>query len=65
MGGMRMDREHEEKVKEAIMQASPDGRISCPVAREIAEEHGVPVSEVGRLINELGVKIYACELGCF
>lgn len=60
-----MDKQLEEKVREAIVEVSPDKRISCPVARQIAEEYGVPVGEVGRLINELGIKIYACELGCF
>lgn len=45
--------------------ASRDGRISCTVARRVAEEMGVPVRRVGEAADELGIKIYACELGCF
>lgn len=62
---MEITKELEEKVKKAILEASPDGRIPCTVARKIAEQHGVSVRFVGNKINELGVKIYACELGCF
>lgn len=62
---MEIGREVEERVKQAILEASKDGRIPCPVARKIAEEHGVPVRFVGNKINELRIKIYACELGCF
>lgn len=45
--------------------ASRDGKISCTVARRLAEEMGVPVRQVGEAADELGIKIYACELGCF
>lgn len=45
--------------------ASRDGKISCTVARRLAEEMGVPVRQVGEVADELGIKIYACELGCF
>lgn len=62
---MEVSREVESKVREAILQAAPDRRISCPRARKIAEEYGVPVRYVGNLINELRIKIYGCELGCF
>jgi hypothetical protein len=62
---MKLSGEIEAKVKEAILLASTDKRISCSKARKIAKDFGVPVRYVGDLINELGIKIYACELGCF
>lgn len=62
---MEISREVENKLREAILQAAPNKRISCSRARRIAEEYGVPVRYVGDLINELRIKIYGCELGCF
>ncbi len=50
---------------EKVEGASRDGKISCTVARRLAEEMGVPVRRIGEAADELGVKIYACELGCF
>ena len=55
----------DEKIKEKIMEASKAGKISCTAAHKVAEELGVPVRKVGTLINELNLKIVACELGCF
>ncbi len=50
---------------DAIRDASPDNQISCTKARELSERFGIPLSEIGRLANELKIKIIACELGCF
>ncbi len=54
-----------EKVVERIKEVSKNGKISCRAAHKVARELNVPVREVGRLINELKLKIVACELGCF
>ncbi|MCL5291959.1 MAG: hypothetical protein M1548_05440 [Actinobacteria bacterium] len=48
-----------------IKEASIEKRISCSVARRIAEELKVPMKKAGEAADELGIKIYACELGCF
>ena len=53
------------EVKEAIELAAKDGRLTCHDARQLAERLGVDYRKVGRACNELGVKIKACELGCF
>lgn len=50
---------------EAVREASLDNQISCTKARELSERFGVPLLEIGRLANELKIKIIACELGCF
>lgn len=55
----------EEKVKEELRKQSNEGRITCQEARKIAEDLGVPYSQVGRAANELRIKIKDCELGCF
>jgi putative methionine-R-sulfoxide reductase with GAF domain len=55
----------DEKIKVKIQEVSKNGKISCTAAHKVAKELEVPVRKVGKLINELNLKIIACELGCF
>jgi hypothetical protein len=54
-----------EELLEKVKAAAKDNRISCTVARKMGEELGVPLHRVGEACDELGIKIHACELGCF
>lgn len=54
-----------EKLREEIIKKAVDGKIPCAVARKIAEDLGIPYSDVGAAADELGVKIKNCQLGCF
>ena len=40
-------------------------KLPCADARKIAEDLGIPYSEVGAAADELRVKIKSCQLGCF
>ncbi len=40
-------------------------RLPCAEAFKVARDLEVPVAEVGRACNELGIKIVHCQLGCF
>ncbi|MEW6522275.1 MAG: hypothetical protein AB1445_01675 [Bacillota bacterium] len=42
-----------------------DGKIACAVLLALAVQLDVPPLELGRLADELGLKICACQLGCF
>jgi hypothetical protein len=55
----------EAQLREIIMSKQSDGRISCRAAMAIAAEAGVPSSTIGRLLDELDIKIHSCQLGCF
>ena len=48
-----------------IMERCPNMKISCLDARQLAEELQIDTRELGRICDEAGVKITACELGCF
>ncbi len=54
-----------EALKKALNERAPDGRISCQEARQVAEDMDLEYSEVGQACNDLGIKIHACQLGCF
>lgn len=55
----------EEKIREAILKIAKTGRISCTEARKLARDLQVNPKEIGVACNELKIKIYSCELGCF
>ncbi len=42
-----------------------NNKISCSVARQIAETLGLRYRDVGEMADALGIKIVNCELGCF
>jgi hypothetical protein len=46
-------------------RAGAEKRLPCAEAFKVARDVGVPVVEVGRACNELGIKIVHCQLGCF
>ncbi len=52
-------------IRELIMKKQSDQRISCETAMEVAEEAGVPTSQIGQLLDEMKIKIHSCQLGCF
>lgn len=57
--------EKAEKIRLSLRETSVEGKISCHLAKKIAEELSVPYREVGKVADEVSIKITDCELGCF
>jgi hypothetical protein len=57
-----MDRE---KLEPVIREKSKDGKIPCAVCFKIAEDFGISRKEMGKILNEMKLKISQCQLGCF
>jgi LAO/AO transport system kinase len=55
----------QKKIKELLKQKSTEGCITCSDARKIAEDLGIAYIEVGKIANNLKIKIKDCKLGCF
>lgn len=55
----------QEQLREAIRQRAAGGKVSCKAMLELAAETETPPKEIGRLCDELSIKITACQLGCF
>jgi len=53
------------ELKNLIKEKEVDGRISCKVACELADRTGTPRREIGRILDEMKIKIHSCQLGCF
>ena len=54
-----------DKVIEAVKQRAKEDRIPCAVCFQIAEEYAIPKRELGKLLNELGIKVVQCQMGLF
>ena len=54
-----------DQVIEAIKKKAKEDRIPCAVCFQIAEEYGIPKRELGKLLNELEIKVISCQLGLF
>ena len=55
----------EEEIVVKLKEAARDGKISCATAFKVARECNVSTKEIGRLLNQLKIKISNCQLGCF
>ena len=54
-----------EELQAKIKAAAPQGKISCAAAMRLAEELVISRQDLGKLLNELKIKIKQCQLGCF
>jgi len=57
-----MDRK---KLEEVIKEKAKDGKLPCPLCFKIAEDFGISRKEMGKILNEIKIKISQCQLGCF
>ena len=55
----------DKEIRVLIMKKQSGNRISCEDACEIAEQIGASKIEIGRLLDEMKIKIHSCQLGCF
>lgn len=60
-----MDETLKKKLGERILEEAAEKRLSCPQALAIARELDCDPVHLGRLCDELKVKLYGCQLGCF
>ena len=57
--------EQEERLRAAIEELAERGKAPCRRLLELAGQTGASPREIGRLCNEMKIKIIACQLGCF
>jgi len=55
----------EDEIRRRVREASRDGRVECKVLLQLAREIGTDPAELGRLCNEMRIRIRRCQLGCF
>ncbi len=62
---MALDQQKAKDTRERILFEAEGLELPCKKAFSIASEVGVPIAEVGRICNEIKIKIVGCQLGCF
>jgi len=55
----------EEALTSKVIEKEGKKYISCAVAIKIANDMKLTPAEVGRVCNEMKIKIMNCQLGCF
>ena len=52
-------------LEEAIRGKAREGKIPCAACFKIAEDFGTSKKDLGKVLNELKIKVGQCQLGCF
>ena len=65
MGGETEMNTTEQQLREQIRQIARGGQAPCRALLDLAARTGTPPREVGRLCDEMNVRISNCQLGCF
>ncbi len=52
-------------VLKKLEETCPEKKITCSDARRLAGEWEIDARELGKICDQAGIKIVACELGCF
>lgn len=60
-----MDTEKKDTIAKALRDAGITQVLTCTQAYAIAEKYAIPLDEIGKYCNSNGIKIRACQLGCF
>jgi len=55
----------EKKIEKAFADEKIQKTITCPKAFVISEKYKITKSEISEYCNTHGIKIHACQLGCF
>ena len=53
------------KLEETILEKTKDGKLPCAMCFKIAEDFGISKKGMGKILNEIKIKISQCQLGCF
>lgn len=52
-------------IKDKLLKVAQDKKLPCVKALALAKRLKVEPIEIGKIANELGIKIIDCQLGCF
>lgn len=52
-------------IKKKLIELAKKGSLTCAEAHQLAEAEGVSLVFIGKVAEEVGVKVSDCQLGCF
>ena len=54
-----------DKIRTVFQKEGINKEIKCPQAFAVAEKYGIAKMDIAEYCNTHGIKIRACQLGCF
>ena len=64
-GDLQIEETGAERLESDLSILYSGGWVSCPTARAIAGKFGIPIAQMGDMLDHLHVKVRKCGLGCF
>jgi len=55
----------DQELRDAIQELAAESKAPCKALLDLAARSGRTPAEIGRLCNEMGIKVRACQLGLF
>ena len=52
-------------IQNLVQARAEENTLSCVEAQKLAAELELSMNQIGKVANELGIKIVGCQLGCF
>jgi hypothetical protein len=48
-----------------LKAVSKEGKITCAAAQQFARDNGITMNKMKAFVDVVGLKVQACQLGCF
>lgn len=61
---MEQDEIHK-NIEKKLQELAKNGRLTCAEAHQLAVTEGATLMSIGKLVEQAGIKICDCQLGCF
>ncbi len=55
----------DQELRDAIQELTAESKAPCKALLDLAARSGRTPGEIGRLGNEMDIKVRACQFGCF
>lgn len=62
---MEAEKNTRDELIEEIRTQAPEGKITCAKAWSLADRFHYSKRDMGKLLDELKIKLTDCQLGCF
>ena len=55
----------DEQLRRIIRKQAVNGKVNCREMLQLAKQVGLPANKIGKLCDQMNLRIAACQLGCF
>lgn len=59
------DKQQDESIRQTIRDLAAGGKAACNDLLELAQRTNTSPGRIGKLCDEMDIRVAACQLGCF